>query len=192
LLSVISSVLGHHRTCGLTCWRSEVARSLALCGKPHVTARALPAIEGFHVAEIDVEPLRRRLGIGKNGFKRFIRGILDTVTVGFLKKHPGPSASLFGEISAYQFAAATTLLAAAVILAAMDSPTAACVAALSAVLLLGPALPGSISGLVREYSLRGGLRSESTPLIVEDTEDTRRRRKHQASRRLASRSQAGA
>jgi hypothetical protein len=83
---------------------------------------------------------------------------------------------------AYQCAAAAALLAGAVILVAVHSPTAAAVALLLAVLILGPALLASIRGLFRQLSIRKGPRIGTRPLIVEDTAARRRRGKNRTHR----------
>jgi hypothetical protein len=193
MLGMFSGVLRPDHWCDLKCLRAEAARKLTLSGEPHELPRDLAAIDGLRVAEvkIDVHRRLRRPGVRKNRFMRSVRGFIDTATVGFLRKRRERSVHLLGAFSAYHCVAAATLLVGGVTLAAVHSLTAAWVAVLSAVLLLGPALHDSIGRRFRRFSLRRRSRADRSPLIVEDTADRRKRTKNRASKWIAPRSQAG-
>jgi dolichol-phosphate mannosyltransferase len=191
MLGMISGVLRPDHWCGLKCLRAEAARKLMLTGEPHELPRALPAIDGLRVAEVKIDVHRhlRRSGVSKSRSMRSLRGFIDTVTAGFLKKHRERSVHLVGGFSAYHCVAAVTLVVGGVTLAAVQSLTAAWVAVLSAVLLLGPALHDSTGRRFRELSLPAGQRSDRRPLIIEDTAGGRNKRKGRSSSRSTLRSQ---
>jgi dolichol-phosphate mannosyltransferase len=72
----ILRVLQHEPECGLKCWRYQVARKLMIFAEPHWMVRDPAELDGFHVAEIEVERPPRRPGLSKHGFKQSIRDII--------------------------------------------------------------------------------------------------------------------
>ncbi|QEH34220.1 Undecaprenyl-phosphate 4-deoxy-4-formamido-L-arabinose transferase [Aquisphaera giovannonii] len=169
MLSRVSRVHLHDHNCGFKCYRAEVLRGMTLHGELHRMVPALAAVEGFRSAEIVVQHHPRRHGVSKYGFERYIRGLMDMVTVGFLRKYRERPSHFIGAVSAACAAAAGLLLAAAAVLALARLPLAAGVSVLCGAVMLGTAIVGAFCGLLAEMSIRGGLANHWRLPIVEDT-----------------------
>ncbi len=100
MLSHFSGVKLHDHNCGFKCYRAEVAKSLTLHGEMHRMVPALSAIGGFKSTEIVVRHHPRVHGVSKYGFERYIRGFMDMVTVGFLRKYRERPSHFLGAIVA--------------------------------------------------------------------------------------------
>src|SRR5579872_7247184 len=74
----------HDHNCGLKCFRREVAHEIRLYGELHRFIPVLAHARGFRVAELEVHHRARKFGHSKYGFRRFLRGFLDLLTVKFL------------------------------------------------------------------------------------------------------------
>jgi glycosyltransferase involved in cell wall biosynthesis len=74
----------HDHNCGFKLFKREVASEIRLYGELHRFVPVLAYARGFRVAEIEVHHRKRQFGHSKYGFKRFIRGFLDLLTVKFL------------------------------------------------------------------------------------------------------------
>jgi len=86
----------HDMNCGLKVMRADVARSIDLYGELHRFIPILAHLQGFNVAELPVEHHERRHGTSKYGWKRFIRGSFDLITVAFLGRFQNSPLYLFG------------------------------------------------------------------------------------------------
>jgi dolichol-phosphate mannosyltransferase len=86
MLSVLSGVKLHDHNCGFKCYRAEVVRDLVLYGGMHRMIPALAWFKGYRCAEIEVEHHPRRFGRSKYGFRRFLMGFLDLLTVFAIRK----------------------------------------------------------------------------------------------------------
>ncbi|MFH0829144.1 MAG: glycosyltransferase family 2 protein [Candidatus Kerfeldbacteria bacterium] len=86
----------HDMNCGLKVMRADVARSIDLYGELHRFIPILAHIQGFSVSELPVEHHERRHGVSKYGWKRFIRGSFDLITVAFLGRFQNSPLYLFG------------------------------------------------------------------------------------------------
>lgn len=84
LISWLTGVQLHDHNCGLKAYRSEVIQEVKLYGEMHRFVPVLAAARGFRVAEIPVLHQPRKHGVSKYGFERFIKGLLDLLTVYFL------------------------------------------------------------------------------------------------------------
>jgi dolichol-phosphate mannosyltransferase len=84
MLSAVSKTPLHDHNCGFKCYRADVVKELALYGEMHRMIPALGTIRGFRSAEIVVLHHPRRFGKSKYGIRRFARGFMDMLTVGFL------------------------------------------------------------------------------------------------------------
>ena len=60
---------------------------------------ALSAIRGFRSTEIEVTHHRRQFGRSKYGVKRFVRGFMDMITVGFLQNYRERPLHLLGGVA---------------------------------------------------------------------------------------------
>ena len=74
----------HDHNCGLKLFRTEVARELQIYGDLHRFSPVLAHARGFKVAAVAVNHRPRQHGHSKYGVRRFIRGLLDLLTVTFL------------------------------------------------------------------------------------------------------------
>ncbi len=84
LISWLTGVRLHDHNCGLKAYRREVIQEVKLYGEMHRFVPVLAVARGFRVAEIPVLHQPRKHGVSKYGFERFIKGLLDLLTVYFL------------------------------------------------------------------------------------------------------------
>ncbi|MGH7435745.1 MAG: glycosyltransferase family 2 protein [Polyangiaceae bacterium] len=96
MLSRVSATHLHDHNCGFKCYRARVVKELALYGEMHRMIPALSAIRGFKSSEIQVLHHPRRFGSSKYGFKRFARGFMDMMSVGFIQNYRERPLHLFG------------------------------------------------------------------------------------------------
>jgi glycosyltransferase involved in cell wall biosynthesis len=95
----------HDINCGFKAYRREVFEDihLKLYGEFH---RFIPAIahwRGFRVAEIKVRHHPRTSGVSKFGGKRFVRGLIDLMTIQFLTSSLHTPLRLFGRLGFWTF-----------------------------------------------------------------------------------------
>ena len=76
----------HDHNCGFKLYRREVLREVGIYGELHRFIPVLAHARGFRVGEVEVRHRRRRHGASKYGFARFIKGLLDLLTVRFLTR----------------------------------------------------------------------------------------------------------
>jgi glycosyltransferase involved in cell wall biosynthesis len=84
MVSWLTGVRLHDHNCGMKAYRAEVCREVRLYGERHRFIPVLAAARGFQVGEIEIHHRPRRFGYSKYGFRRFIKGFLDLLTVKFL------------------------------------------------------------------------------------------------------------
>jgi dolichol-phosphate mannosyltransferase len=84
MVSWLTGVRLHDHNCGMKCYRAEVVREVRLYGELHRFVPVLAAGRGFRVGEITIDHRPRRFGHSKYGFRRFVKGFLDLITVWFL------------------------------------------------------------------------------------------------------------
>jgi glycosyltransferase involved in cell wall biosynthesis len=94
----ISGVRLHDMNCGLKAYRAEVVRGLALYGELHRFIPILAHHRGFRVAEIPVDHRPRMHGRSRYGLERYVRGLLDLITVCFLGRYRYRPLHLFGSL----------------------------------------------------------------------------------------------
>lgn len=82
--------------CGLKAYRREVWDEIRVYGEFHRFIPALAANCGFRIGEIEVEHHPRTLGVSKYGTSRFIKGVLDLLTVYFLNSYQHRPLHFFG------------------------------------------------------------------------------------------------
>jgi dolichol-phosphate mannosyltransferase len=110
VVSWLTRVKLHDHNCGMKAYDAAVLRELRLYGEMHRFIPVLAAARGFRVGELVIHHRPRQYGRSKYGFKRFLRGFLDLLTVKFLTTYGRRPMHLFG-------AAALVVAFAAVILA---------------------------------------------------------------------------
>jgi dolichol-phosphate mannosyltransferase len=84
LVSKMTRVHLHDHNSGMKCYRSEVLREVRLYGELHRFIPVLAAARGFRVGEIVIQHRPRTHGQSKYGYRRFVKGFLDLLTVKFL------------------------------------------------------------------------------------------------------------
>ncbi len=86
----------HDFNCGLKAYRRETVQDLRLYGELHRFIPVLAASQGFRVSEVAVKHHPRRFGVSKYGWRRFLRGFLDLLTVVATTRYLSRPAHLFG------------------------------------------------------------------------------------------------
>ena len=86
LVSDLTGCHLHDHNCGFKAYRAEVLREVGIYGELHRFVPVLAHAKGFRVAEVVVNHRARKFGRSKYGVARFIKGLLDLVTVRFLTR----------------------------------------------------------------------------------------------------------
>ena len=84
MASTLTGVKLHDHNCGLKLFPSDVSKEVRLYGELHRFIPILAASRGFTVTELEVNHRERQFGHSKYGVRRFMRGLLDLITVRFL------------------------------------------------------------------------------------------------------------
>lgn len=103
LVSWFTGVQLHDHNCGFKCYRREIFREVRLYGELHRFIPVLAAARGWKVGEIDVHHRPRVHGQSKYGFRRFVKGFLDLLTVYFLTSFNQRPAHLLGTLGLSSF-----------------------------------------------------------------------------------------
>ncbi len=82
--------------CGFKAYRREVTKNIQLFGELHRFIPILAHAEGFTVGEIAVNHHPREHGVSKYGSKRFLKGLLDLITVVIMARYMRRPAHFFG------------------------------------------------------------------------------------------------
>lgn len=94
--SHFSGISLHDFDCGFKCFRKEVVDSLDLYGELHRYIPVLAYRKGFKITEITVNHRKREHGKSKYGIERYMRGLLDSLTINFLLKYSDRPMYFFG------------------------------------------------------------------------------------------------
>lgn len=86
----------HDMNCGFKAYRREITESIRLYGELHRFTPVLANELGFRVTEVAVQHHPRKHGVSKYGWKRFVRGLLDLLTVLFTTQFLYRPAHLLG------------------------------------------------------------------------------------------------
>jgi glycosyltransferase involved in cell wall biosynthesis len=104
LVSWFTGVRLHDHNCGFKCYRREIFQEVKLYGEMHRFVPVLAAARGWKVSELIVNHRPRVFGESKYGFRRFIKGFLDLLTVYFLTGFHQRPAHLLGSWGLFSFA----------------------------------------------------------------------------------------
>ncbi len=99
MLSTVVDVQLHDHNCGFKCYRAGVIKDVKLYGEMHRMVPSLASIKGYKSSEIVVKHHPRQFGQSKYGVKRFARGFMDMITVGFLKNYQERPLHLLGGLA---------------------------------------------------------------------------------------------
>jgi dolichol-phosphate mannosyltransferase len=83
----LTGVKLHDHNCGMKCYRREVLQEVRLYGELHRFIPVLAAARGFKVGELIINHRPRKYGKSKYGFRRYMRGFLDLMTVKFITSY---------------------------------------------------------------------------------------------------------
>ena len=88
----------HDFNCGLKAYRAEVVKDIKIYGELHRYIPVLAHLEGYRIAELEVQHHRRKFGVTKYGWTRLLKGFLDLLTVMYLGRYMGRPLHLFGMV----------------------------------------------------------------------------------------------
>lgn len=103
LVGFLTKVKLHDHNCGFKCYRGEILSELQLYGEMHRFVPVLAAARGCKVGEVVVNHRARKFGHSKYGFRRFVKGFLDLLTVHFLTGYGQRPQHLLGTLGLISF-----------------------------------------------------------------------------------------
>jgi glycosyltransferase involved in cell wall biosynthesis len=86
MVSTLTGCALHDHNCGFKVYRHEVLLEVGIYGELHRFVPVLAHAKGFKVGELVVHHRARKYGSSKYGFTRFVKGLLDLLTVRFLTR----------------------------------------------------------------------------------------------------------
>ena len=86
----------HDFNCPFKAYRREVLQEFRIYGELHRFIPVLAHSKGFTIAEIKIKNLPRQYGQSKYGLKRYLRGLLDLMTVLFVTRFANRPMHLLG------------------------------------------------------------------------------------------------
>lgn len=90
----------HDVNCGLKVYRASLVRHLRIYGELHRFVPVLAHQYGFKVSEVPVNHRPRLYGKSNYGIERYLRGMLDLLTVSFMGRYRYRPLHLFGTLGA--------------------------------------------------------------------------------------------
>lgn len=95
--SRVSKIKLHDFNCGLKAYRKKVVKSVEVYGEMHRYIPVLAKWAGFKkIGEKVVEHRRRKYGVTKFGWERFVNGFLDLMSISFVGKFSKRPMHFFG------------------------------------------------------------------------------------------------
>ena len=104
LVGMLTGLKLHDHNCGLKLFTADVASEIRIYGELHRFIAVLAHARGFSVAEQAVNHRPREHGVSKYGVRRFLRGLLDLLTVTFLTGYGQRPQHLLGAVGLASFA----------------------------------------------------------------------------------------
>ncbi len=95
--SKVAGIKLHDFNCGFKAYKKDVVKNISVYGEMHRYIPALAFWKGFKVTEISVEHHARKYGKSKFGMERFLRGLLDFLTVFFITRYKARPMHFFGK-----------------------------------------------------------------------------------------------
>lgn len=94
---IVSGIKLHDQNCGFKAYRKEVVKSIEVYGDMHRYIPVIAKAAGFKkIGELKVEHIKRKYGVTKYGWNRFINGFLDLLTITFLTRYGKRPMHFFG------------------------------------------------------------------------------------------------
>ncbi len=103
LVGKLTRVNLHDHNCGMKCYRREVLQEVRLYGELHRFIPVLAAARGFSVGELVINHRARKFGKSKYGFRRYMRGFLDLLTVKFITSFSQRPQHFLGSVGLFSF-----------------------------------------------------------------------------------------
>jgi glycosyltransferase involved in cell wall biosynthesis len=150
----------HDLNCGFKAYRADVVRALAIPGEMYRFIPVIAASEGFRVAEVPVNHRARRHGRSKYGFERYLRGLLDLITISFVGRYRHRPMHFFGGFGLLLFVIGIGISVYLTIMKILGEAIGTRPLLLLGVLLIVVGIQLFTIGLVSELIQRGRLRSE--------------------------------
>ena len=93
----MSGIKLHDMNCGLKIYRKDVVKSIEVFGEMHRYIPVLAKAAGHHrIGEKPVQHQKRKYGVSKFGWERFINGFLDLSTILFITRYGRRPMHFFG------------------------------------------------------------------------------------------------
>jgi glycosyltransferase involved in cell wall biosynthesis len=100
----ISGIILHDFNCGLKAYRNSVVKAIEVYGEMHRYIPYLVWQAGFRrIGEKVVQHQKRKYGSSKYGYKRFIIGFLDLISIIFISRFGKKPMHLFGTLGTLMF-----------------------------------------------------------------------------------------
>ncbi len=104
VVRLVSGIKLHDFNCGLKAYKRKVIKSIELYGEMHRYIPVLAKKAGFsNIGEKIVKHQKRKYGVTKFGFERYIKGFLDLLTVAFMSRFGKSPMHLFGTLGTIIF-----------------------------------------------------------------------------------------
>lgn len=101
---MLSGIKLHDFNCGLKAYKKEVVQSIEVYGEMHRYIPVIAKWAGFKkIGEKVVQHRKRKYGVTKFGFDRFIKGYLDLLTITFTSRFAQRPMHLFGTLGSILF-----------------------------------------------------------------------------------------
>jgi len=101
---LVTGIKLHDFNCGLKVYRNDVVKTIEVYGEMHRYIPVLVSQAGFRkIGEKIVRHQKRKYGITKFGFDRFVKGYLDLISVTFITRFGKRPMHLFGSLGTLMF-----------------------------------------------------------------------------------------
>jgi glycosyltransferase involved in cell wall biosynthesis len=102
----VTGIKLHDFNCGLKAYRKKVVKTIEVFGEMHRYIPVIAKKAGFtKIGEKVVRHRKRKYGVTKFGFERFINGFLDLLTITFISRFGKRPMHLFGTLGTLMFVA---------------------------------------------------------------------------------------
>jgi glycosyltransferase involved in cell wall biosynthesis len=101
---IMSGIKLHDFNCGLKAYKKNVIKSIEIHGEMHRYIPVIAKWAGFsNIGEKIVDHQKRKYGVTKFGFERFLKGYLDLISIIFISKFGKRPMHLFGTLGTLIF-----------------------------------------------------------------------------------------
>jgi len=101
---MVTNIKLHDFNCGLKAYRKEVIKNIEVYGEMHRYIPVIAKQAGFNqIGEKVVQHKKRKYGVTKFGWERFLNGFLDLITISFISRFGKKPMHLFGTLGTLMF-----------------------------------------------------------------------------------------